>query len=55
MTLTPCEKQALYHLDMVLWVREQPWHPAFKVVLENARDFRDALARELTDDKTDQA
>lgn len=47
--LTAKEIQALYHIDMVLWVQQQPWDDRFIPVIEDARTFRDALARDKYD------
>ena len=35
--------RALYHLDMLLWVRMQPWDDRFIPVIKDAQTFRDEL------------
>ena len=38
--------EALYHIDMILWVMVQEDITKFSNVIEEARTFRDALAEE---------
>ncbi len=38
--------QALYHLDLILWVQQQPWSDKFIPIVEDARAFRNELMLE---------
>ena len=48
--MTKLEIDALYHLDLILWVQQQPWDDKFIPAIEDARDFRDKLMMEVISD-----
>lgn len=43
--MTSLEEDALYHLDLMLWVMTQPDIGKFKEVIGEAQTLRDTLAR----------
>ena len=47
------KRDALYHLDLILWVQQQPWDDRFIPVIEDARTFRDTLMMEIIHEPTE--
>ena len=50
-TKSQLRDSALYHLDIILWVQQQPWDDRFIPVIEDARTFCDELVMEKTSGK----